>query len=57
MTATARRDATGARADLSPQFRLDHAKRLMRMAEAGTKVNPEELRRARELLRLVWEAA
>ena len=54
---TARRDPNGARADLSPQFHVDHAKRLVRMAEAGTKVNPEELRRARELLNLVREAA
>ena len=58
MTITATpRDATGARADLSPQFRLDHAKRLVRFAEAGQRINPDELRRARELLRLVREAA
>lgn len=54
---TARRDSNGVRADLSPQFHVDHAKRLVRMAEAGAKINPEELRRARELLRLVQEAA
>ena len=54
---SARRDATGARADLSPQFHVDHAKRLVRLDRAGKKINPKELRRARALLRLVQEAA
>ncbi len=54
---SARRDATGARADLSPQFHVDHAKRLVRFAEAGQQVNLKELRRARELLRQVQGAA
>lgn len=54
---TARRDATGARADLSPQFHIDRAKRLVGFANAGQKVNLDELRRARELLRLAREAA
>lgn len=53
----ARRDATGARADLSLQFHVDHAKRLVGFHKHGKRVNPDELRRARELLRLVREVA
>lgn len=51
------RSANGARLDLSHQFFVDHAKRLVRMAEAGQRINPEELRKARSLLRQVKGAA
>lgn len=58
MTITATpRDRHGARLDLSPQFRVDHAKRLVRLAEQGKRINPDELRRARQLLRAIREAA
>ena len=58
MTITATpRTATGARPDLSVQFHIDHAKRLVRLADAGLKVNAEELRKARALLRSIEEAA
>ncbi len=46
------RDRQGCRPDLSPQFHIDHAKRLVGFDRAGQRVNPEELRRAREILRL-----
>ena len=51
------RAANGARLDLSHQFFVDHAKRLVRMADAGQRINPDELRRARQLLRAIREAA
>ena len=51
------RAANGARLDLSHQFFVDHAKRLVRMAEAGRQINPEELRKARALLQSIKEAA
>lgn len=58
MTITATpRDRQGARADLPLQFHVDHAKRLVGFDKAGKQVNPKELRRARELLRLVQGAA
>lgn len=47
------RDRRGCRPDLSLQFHIDHAKRLAGFDGAGQRVNPEELRRAREILRLV----
>lgn len=51
------RAANGARLDLSHQFFVDHAKRLVRMADAGQRINPDELRKARSLLRQVKGAA
>lgn len=54
---TTLRTATGARTDLSPKFHVDHARRLVGFDKHGKRVNPEELRRARKLLRLVQEAA
>ena len=51
------RSDNGARLDLSLQFFVDHAKRLVRLAAAGQRINPEELRRARALLRRVKGAA
>lgn len=58
MTITAiPRTATGAPLDLPLQFHIDHAKRLVRMADAGQRINPDELRKAQELLRQVKGAA
>lgn len=51
------RAANGARLDLSQQFFVDHAKRLVRLADAGQKVNADELRKARALLRSIKGAA
>ena len=50
------RTATGARIDLSQQFHIDHARRLVGFHKAGKRVNPDELRRARALLQLIKEA-
>lgn len=51
------RDSQGCRIDLSPQFHVDHAKRLVGFDKYGKRVNPEELRKAKKLLQLVKEAA
>lgn len=40
-----------------PQFRLDWAKRIVRLSERGTKVNPDELRRVHAILRHSKEVA
>ncbi len=54
MSITAKpRDRLGRKPDLALQFHIDHAKRLVGFSKAGKRVNPDELRKAQELLRQV----
>lgn len=47
----------GMRQMQDPQFRLDWAKRILKLHEQGIKVNPVDLKRARAIVRQAKEGA